>query len=115
MANVVTLRQSREENNAKLQQINTEYASNISKLQSLKDKNNALSEDIKQYESQIAIANQLVKEIQSKIDSVAGEFFIDTIAKLPICSEFANLSDKGEIEKFDGGYLDSVVEKILDI
>ena len=52
---------------------------------------------------------------ESKIDSVASDFLIDTIAKLPICPEFANLSDKGQIEKFDGDYLNSVVEKILKI
>lgn len=52
---------------------------------------------------------------ESKIDSVASDFLIDTIAKLPICPKFANLSDKGQIEKFDGDYLNSVVEKILKI
>ncbi len=67
---VVNLRQTREENTIKLQQLNAEFASKISKLQALQDKFDVLTTDIKQYESQLAIAKQLVNDIQDKISSV---------------------------------------------
>ncbi|MFQ6724125.1 MAG: chromosome segregation protein SMC, partial [Clostridia bacterium] len=70
MAKVVTLRQSREENSVKLQQLNTEFASKISKLQALQDKSSALNTDIKQYEAQLILAKQYLQELQQKIDSV---------------------------------------------
>ena len=50
---------------------------------------------------------------QSKIESVAKNFGIDTVAKLPINPEFASLADKGMIEGMGGDYLESIIEKIL--
>ena len=70
LAQVVELRRTREENTAKLQQINTDYASKMSKLQSLQDKFSALDGEIKQYEAQLVVAKQFVKDLQDKIDSV---------------------------------------------
>ena len=52
---------------------------------------------------------------QSKIEQTAMQYGISTIAKLPINPEFASLADKGEIENFDGDYLDSVVEVVTKL
>lgn len=49
---------------------------------------------------------------QSNIEKTASNYSIGTIAKLPINPEFAKLCDKGEIEKFEDKYLDSVVDVI---
>jgi len=70
MAEVVSLRHAREENTALLQQVNSDYASKISKLQALQDKLNGMDTDIKNYEAQLLVAKQFVKEIQDKINSV---------------------------------------------
>ena len=70
MAQVVSLRNSREENTALLQQVNSDYASKMSKLQAQQDKLSALEADIKQYDAQLAVAMQFVSELQAKIDSV---------------------------------------------
>ena len=52
---------------------------------------------------------------ESKIEETAKLYDIDLIAKLPINPEFAKLCDKGDIEKFDGKYLDNVLNKIFDL
>ena len=52
---------------------------------------------------------------QSKVESVANEFGIDTFAKLPIDPSFARLCDSGNIESFNQNYLDKIVDKILQV
>ncbi|MBE5749947.1 MAG: Mrp/NBP35 family ATP-binding protein [Clostridiales bacterium] len=52
---------------------------------------------------------------ESKIEETASEFGIKTVAKLPIDSKFAALSDGGNIEEFSGDYLDSVLEEIIKL
>lgn len=52
---------------------------------------------------------------ESKIEETASEFGIKTVAKLPIDSKFAALSDGGKIEEFSGDYLDSVLEEIIKL
>ena len=52
---------------------------------------------------------------KSKIDSVAKEYEIDTVAKLPINPAFASLADSGEIEEFDDKSLKLLIEKIIKI
>lgn len=50
----------------------------------------------------------------SKIESVAQEYGIKTVAKLPIDPDFAQQSDRGLIELFEGDYLSelsNVIEK----
>ena len=51
----------------------------------------------------------------SKVDKTASEFGIKNVAKLPINPEFATLADNGNIEEFEGEYLDNVVDAILSI
>ena len=70
MAQVLSLRSAREENTALLQQLNSDYAAKMSKLQAQQDKLSALETDIKQYDAQLNLAKQFVKELQDKIDSV---------------------------------------------
>ena len=50
---------------------------------------------------------------ESKIESVAKTYNIDTVAKLPIKPEFAKLADDGNIELFNDNYLDNIVNKII--
>ncbi len=50
----------------------------------------------------------------SSIDKTAKEFNIDTVAKLPINLIFAELSDRGQIEKIDINNLDVLVDKITN-
>lgn len=52
---------------------------------------------------------------ESKIEETASEFGIKTVAKLPIDSKFAALSDGGNIEEFSGDYLDSVLVEIIKL
>ena len=52
---------------------------------------------------------------QSKVEKTASEFGIKNVAKLPINPEFATLADNGNIEKFNGEYLDNIVDAILSI
>ncbi len=52
---------------------------------------------------------------ESKIEQTAKSYGIETIGKLPINSEFAKLCDNGKIEKFEGDYLNKVLEKIYNI
>ncbi|MBQ3503012.1 MAG: chromosome segregation protein SMC, partial [Clostridia bacterium] len=70
MEQVVELRRQREENTAKLQNLNTEYASKMSTLQAQEDKLNSLKENISQYEAQLKLAKDFIVELQAKIDSV---------------------------------------------
>lgn len=49
---------------------------------------------------------------ESKIEETAKELNIDTVARMPIDPKFAELVDKGEIERFYADYLDNVAEKI---
>lgn len=49
---------------------------------------------------------------KSKIEETAKELNIDTVARMPIDPKFAELCDKGEIERFYADYLDNVAEKI---
>lgn len=46
---------------------------------------------------------------ESNIESIASEFEINTISKLPIDSRIARACDKGKIEGFEGMWLDSIV------
>ena len=50
---------------------------------------------------------------ESKIEQTAKEYGIEKVARIPINPEFAKLSDDGEIEDFDGDYLDAVLEEII--
>lgn len=47
---------------------------------------------------------------ESHIGSIASEFEINTISKLPIDPRIAEACDKGEIESFEGNWLDSIVD-----
>ena len=49
---------------------------------------------------------------ESKIDAVAKKHNIELVAKLPMDSNFSLLSDKGEIESYDGIELDEIVKFI---
>ena len=49
---------------------------------------------------------------ESRIEETAKFYGIDAFAKLPIDPKFANLSDNGLIEEFDGNYLNDIVEVI---
>lgn len=51
----------------------------------------------------------------SHIDELAARYGIDTIAQLPIDSNLALAVDRGQIELFDGNWLDGVFEKIKKI
>jgi len=46
----------------------------------------------------------------SNIDEVAGRHGIENIAKLPLDPKLAGLCDRGEIEIFEGSWLDSLIE-----
>jgi len=48
----------------------------------------------------------------SGVESIAAEFGIDTVAKLPIHPKLAAAADKGMIELFEGDWLDGIAEKI---
>jgi Mrp family chromosome partitioning ATPase len=52
---------------------------------------------------------------ESKVEKTAEEYGIKTFAKLPINPEFAKLADNGDIECFNGDYLDEVLEVITKI
>ena len=52
---------------------------------------------------------------ESKIEEVAKDFGIETVAKLPISSKFASLADSGNIEQFDGDYLNELAEEIFKL
>ena len=52
---------------------------------------------------------------QSNIDKTAENYGIEVVGKLPINPDFAKLCDEGQIDKFEGDYLNNVLEKILSI
>lgn len=52
---------------------------------------------------------------ESKSDSVAKEYGIANVSKIPMNAEFAKQSDKGLIELFEGEYLDSIFSEIENI
>ena len=52
---------------------------------------------------------------ESRIEETAKQYGIDVVAKLPINPEFAKLSDSGNIEQFDGDFLNTVIDKLLNI
>ena len=49
---------------------------------------------------------------QSKIEQVAKDFNIDTFARLPINSSWAELCDRGEVAKISNEYLEPIIKKI---
>lgn len=52
---------------------------------------------------------------KSNIEKIAKLYNIDCVSKLPINPDFAKFADGGNIEDFDGSYLDTIVEKVLSI
>jgi Mrp family chromosome partitioning ATPase len=52
---------------------------------------------------------------KSRIDDTAKEFGIKNVSKIPINPEFASLSDKGNIEDFNGDYLHNIVSEITKL
>ncbi|MBO7086303.1 MAG: P-loop NTPase, partial [Bacilli bacterium] len=51
---------------------------------------------------------------ESHVDSVAKEFGIDTVAKLPIVANIASLCDKGSIEDIDINYIVDNMGEVLE-
>ena len=49
---------------------------------------------------------------ESRIDSLAEKYGIDTVSKLPINPKLANSCDKGMIELFEGDWLSNLADKI---
>lgn len=49
---------------------------------------------------------------ESHIEEIAAQYGIKNIAKLPVDDGFAKMSDNGEIEKFEGDYLDNLFASI---
>ncbi len=49
---------------------------------------------------------------KSKTEETAKEQGLELLARVPFCEQVASLTDKGEIEKFSGDYLDNLVEKV---
>ena len=47
------------------------------------------------------------------MDEAAVKFGIDAVAKMPIDPKFAKACDNGEIEEVEGGWLDSIADKLL--
>ncbi len=50
---------------------------------------------------------------ESHVDEAAVKFGIDAVAKMPIDPKFAKACDNGEIEEVEGGWLDSIADKLL--
>ena len=50
---------------------------------------------------------------ESHVDEAAVKFGIDAVAKMPIDSKFAKACDNGEIEEVEGGWLDTIADKLL--
>lgn len=50
---------------------------------------------------------------ESKVDSVAEEFGVKAVAKLPIVPEWAAMVDNGAFEDIDNPYIDSIIKAIL--
>ena len=47
------------------------------------------------------------------MDEAAVKFDIDAVAKMPIDPKFAKACDSGKIEDVEGGWLDSIADKLL--
>ena len=52
---------------------------------------------------------------ESHVDELAKEFGIDTVCKLPIAPRVAELCDEGRIEELKEPWLDSMINKILEL
>ncbi|MBR2151702.1 MAG: Mrp/NBP35 family ATP-binding protein [Clostridia bacterium] len=52
---------------------------------------------------------------ESHIDEIAKKYGIDTVAKLPIDPKLASACDKGNIEEFEGDWLNNIFEKIKNV
>lgn len=50
---------------------------------------------------------------ESHIEEIAKKYGISNIAKLPMNADFAALGDNGEIERFEGSWLDEFAQKLL--
>lgn len=50
---------------------------------------------------------------ESKVERIAGEYNIETIAKLPMDPNLSRLCDEGRIEEFEGDYLDAIVKSLI--
>ena len=50
---------------------------------------------------------------ESHVDEAAVKFGIDAVAKMPIDPKFAKACDNGEIEEVEGGWLDTIADKLL--
>ena len=51
----------------------------------------------------------------SRVDEFAASYGIDTVCHMPIDPHFAELCDKGEIEKAQGDWLDPLLDKIIKL
>jgi Mrp family chromosome partitioning ATPase len=52
---------------------------------------------------------------ESKIEEVAAKYDIETYAKIPINPKLAAACDKGMVELFEGNWLDSVADLLIDL
>lgn len=50
---------------------------------------------------------------ESHVDEAAVKFGIDVVARMPIDPKFAKACDNGEIEEVEGGWLDTIADKLL--
>ena len=51
---------------------------------------------------------------QSHIDDLAGRYQIKSTAQLPLAPALADLCDHGNIEAFEGNWLDNILERITE-
>ena len=51
---------------------------------------------------------------QSHIDDLAGRYQIKSTAQLPLAPALADLCDHGDIEAFEGNWLDNILERITE-
>ncbi|MDE6677722.1 MAG: Mrp/NBP35 family ATP-binding protein [Ruminococcus sp.] len=52
---------------------------------------------------------------ESHLDEIAEQYGIPVLARLPICTDLAKLCDDGNIEAFNGEWLDCAVDKIENL
>lgn len=50
---------------------------------------------------------------ESHIEEIAAQYGIENIARMPVNPEFAAAVDRGEVESFDGEWLDELLGKLL--
>ena len=62
--------------------------------------------------SAICTAFSTIMETNS-CGEAAVKFGIDAVAKMPIDPKFAKACDNGEIEEVEGGWLDTIADKLL--